>query len=158
VSLALIEVKFISQLILHMSYLKIFPKSIFAKRNAVGGYEGYLLYDFEQYGRMLYGYDSGVALLCDGPPYARWLIESTDFTYKLSGFSVFLHAMNHYLFTVLQFDPVSQLKQVSDTEYEYYFDRVYFDMDTQKFDVLKKIPVTNPDETMRKLLRLKLRS
>ncbi len=156
--LALIEMKFITYLNSYMSYLKIFPKSICTKRNAVGGYEGYLFYDFEQYGRMLYGYDSGVALVCDGSPCARWLIESTDLTYRLTGFSVFLHAMNHYLFRVLQFDPISQLKQVSDTEYEYYFDRVYFDMDTQKFNVLKEMPVTNSVETIRNLLRFKSRS
>lgn len=141
-----------------MSYLKIFPKSICTKRSAVGSYEGILLYDFEQYGRMLYGYDSGVVLVCNGPPNARWVIEATDLTYCLSGFSVFLHAMNHYLFKVLQFDPVSQLKQVSDTEYEYYFERVYFDMDTQKFNALKKKPLTDSVKTMRNLLRLKLRS
>jgi len=141
-----------------MSYLKIFPKSICSKRNAVGHYRGILFYDFEQYRRMLYGYDSGVALVCDGPPSARWVIKSTDLTYSLSGFSVFLHAMNHYLFNVLQFDPVSQLKQVSDTEYEYYFDRVYFDMDTQKFNVFKEMPVTDSVETIRNLLRLKMRN
>lgn len=141
-----------------MSYLKIFPKSIRANRNAIGSYEGVLLYDFEQYGRMLYGYDSGVALIRDGLSNARWLMESTDLTYRLSGFSVFLCAINHYLFKVLQFDPVSQLKQVSDTKYEYYFDRVYFDMDTQKFNVYKEMPVTDSVETIRKLLRLKLRS
>lgn len=141
-----------------MSYLKIFPRSIYAKRNAVGGYEGSLLYDFEQYGRMLYGYDVGVALIYNGSPYARWLIQSTDLTYRLSGFSVFLHAMNHYLFKVLKFDPVSQLKQVSATEYEYYFDRLYFDMDTKKFNVLNEMQVTNSTEKMRKLMCLKLRS
>lgn len=141
-----------------MSYLKIFPKTICTKRNAVGDYEGYLRYDFEQYGRMLYGYDSGVAVVCDRSFEVRWLIESTDLTSSLSGFPVFLYAMNHYLFKVLHFDPVSQLKQVSDTDYEYYFDSVYFDMDTQKFNVLKAMPITNSAETMRKLSRLKLRS
>lgn len=141
-----------------MSYLKIFPKSICTKRNAVGSYEGVLLYDFEQYGRMLYGYDSGVALVCSGSPSVRWVIESTDLTYILSGFPVFMHAMNHYLFHVLQFDPHSQWTQVSETKYEYYFDRVYFDMDTQEFNVLKEMQVTDSVETIRKLLRLKLSS
>lgn len=141
-----------------MSYLKIFPKSICTKRNATGGYEGHLLYDFEQYGRMLYSYDSGVTLLCEGESYRQWMIESTDLMHSLSGFSVFMHAMNHYLFKVLQFDPVSQWKQVSETEYEYYFDRVYFDMDTQKFNLLKEMPVTDSVETMHKLMRLKFRS
>jgi hypothetical protein len=138
-----------------MSYLKIFPKSICTKRDAVGAYQGSLFYDFEQYGRMLCGYESGVALFCAGPPSVRWVIESTDLTYSLSGFPVFLHAMNHYLFKVLQFDPVSQWTQVSETEYEYYFDRVYFDMDTQEFNALKEMQVTDAVKTIRKLLRLK---
>lgn len=141
-----------------MSYLKIFPKSICMKLNGVGCYQGILLYDFEQYGCMLYGYGLGAAMVCDGSRRERWVIEATDLTYSQSGFQVFLHAMNHYLFQVLLFDPVSQLKQVSDTEYEYYFECVYFDMGTQKFNVLKEMPVTDFVEMTRKLLPLKLSS
>lgn len=141
-----------------MSYLKIFPKSFCTRRNADGGYVGHLRYDFEQYGHMLHDYDAGVALVCLGQPSAHWMVVSTDLTHSLSGFSVFMQAMNHYLFKVLQFDPVSQWTQVSDTEYEYYFDRAYFDMDTKKFNVLKEIPATDSVEKIRNLFRLKLRN
>lgn len=140
-----------------MSYLKIFPKLICTKRNAVGNYVGILTYDFEQYGRMLYGYDSGVALICVGHPSASWMITSTDLRHSLSGFGVFIRAMNHYLFKLLRFDPVSHLKQVTNTEYEYYFDRVYFDMDTKTFNVIKEMSVSDAVENKQKLLRLKLR-
>ncbi len=56
---------------------------------------------------------------------------------RLAGFSVFMHAMNHYLFEVLQFDPVPQWNNVPATEYEYHFDCVYFDMGTRQFKVVK---------------------
>ena len=49
-----------------------------------------------------------------------------------------MHAMNHYLFEVLKFDPVSQWSKVSAADFEYYFDRVCFDMDAQQFCVSEK--------------------
>ena len=122
-----------------MSYLKIFPRSIAVKLDGDGGYVGHLLYDFEQYGRMLYGDDSGVALLCGLQAKANWLIRSTERIHYLAGFAVFMDALNHYLFTVLQFDPVSQWSKISPTEYEYYFERVYFDMGTRQFNAVEKI-------------------
>lgn len=48
--------------------------------------------------------------------------------------------------------------QVSDTEYEYFFDRAYFHMDKQKFNVLKALPVTDSVEVLQTLLLLKFRS
>jgi hypothetical protein len=122
-----------------MSYLKIFPRSIAVKMDGKGGYVGHLLYDFEQYGRMLYGDDSGVALHCGSLPKINWLIRSTERVQQLAGFAVFMDALNHYLFAVLQFDPVSQWSKVSPTDYEYYFERVYFDMGTRQFNAVEKI-------------------
>lgn len=121
-----------------MSYLKIFPQSIVAKANGDGGYHGRMTFDFEQYGRMMYGEDSEVELLCRGQPYARWTICSTKSVHSLAGFSVFMNAMNHYLFKVLRFDPVSHWSKPSITDYEYYFERVYFDMGTRQFNAVEK--------------------
>lgn len=121
-----------------MSYLKIFPRSITVKLDGVGDYVGQMTYDFEQYGRMMYDDESGVVVQCCLQPHADWLIRSTESLPRLAGFSVFMHAMNHYLFQVLQFDPVSQWSKASPTDYEYYFERVYFDMGTQQFNAVEK--------------------
>jgi hypothetical protein len=121
-----------------MAYLKIFPRSITAQMDGEGGYAGRIIYDFEQYGQMIYGDDSEVLLRCDWKPHADWRIISMAETHRLAGFSVFMDALNHYLFQVLQFDPVSQWSKVSNSDHEYYFERMYFDMGTQQFKVLEK--------------------
>ncbi len=121
-----------------MSYLKIFPRSIAVQMDGSGGYVGRMTYDFEQYGRMIYDDDSDVTLLCRWQPHADWSIQSTQQVHRLAGFSIFMHAMNHYLFDVLQFDPVSQWSKVSATGFEYFFERVYFDMGTRQFNAVKK--------------------
>lgn len=122
-----------------MAYLKIFPRSIIVKMDGDGGYVGRITYDFEQYGRMMYGDDSDVLLRCLWQTQSNWRILSTAHAHRLAGFSLFVHALNHYLFQVLQFDPVSQWNKVSATDYEYYFERVYFDMGTQQFNPVEKV-------------------
>ena len=121
-----------------MSYLKIFPRSIKVKQDGDGGYAGHLMYDFEHYGCMTYDDDSAVELLFLGHLQVDWLIRTCEAEHRLNGFAVFMHAMNHYLFEVLQFDPVSQWSRVSASEYEYHFDRVYFDMSTRQFNAVKE--------------------
>lgn len=128
------------------------------KLDGDGGYTGRLQYDFEQYGRMVHDDDAAVSLRCRWDPHAHWLIRSTSATNGLAGFGVFMHAMNHYLFVVLQFDPVSQWHQVSDSDYEYCFERVYFDMGTQKFNAVKKISVSDSAESARNYWTANIRS
>lgn len=108
-----------------------------------GGYVGRIAYDFEQYGRMIYDDYSDIAMICRWAPHADWIVFCTGNVHRLSGFSAFMQAMNHYLFSVLQFDPVSQWSKLSATEYVYYFERVYFDMGTLQFCPIRKMAVTD---------------
>lgn len=141
-----------------MSYLKIFPRSIIVKKDRAGDYVGRLTYDFEQYGRMVYDDDSNIILQSHWQPYSNWLIQSTGQAHKLAGFFVFMKALNHYLFEIIQFDPVSQLCKASSAEYEYYFERIYFDMGTGEFVSDKKMAVLNSDESKRVFQNLNIRS
>lgn len=142
---------------LNMSYLKIFPRSIAVTMSGDGGYVGQLLYDYEQYGRMMYDDDSDVRLMCAWQPKPNWFICTTRQTHSLAGFSVFMHALNHYLFDVLQFDPVSQWSKISPTEYEYYFERVYFDLGTREFTAVKKLTVPDAAESSHNIFTEKRR-
>jgi hypothetical protein len=141
-----------------MSYLKIFPRSIAVKIDGAGDYVGRLTYDFEQYGRMVYDDGSDISLQCRWQPHSNWLIQSTGQVHNLAGFFVFIKALNHYLFEMVQFDPISQLCKTSSAEYKYYFERVYFDMGTGQFVSAKKIPVVNSGEAARDSLKLNIRS
>jgi hypothetical protein len=121
-----------------MSYLKIFPRSIIVKTDGAGDYVGHLTYDFEQYGRMVYDDGSNIVMQYHWQPHSNWLIQSNGQVHKLAGFSMFMKALNHYLFEIIQFDPVSQLCKASFNEYEYYFERVYFDIGSGEFIPFKK--------------------
>ena len=71
---------------------------------------------------------------------------------------MFIKALNHYLFEIIRLDPVSQFCKASSTEYEYYFERIYFDMGTGEFVSDKKIAVLNSDESKRVFQNLNIRS
>lgn len=141
-----------------MSYLKIFPRSLVAKTDGSGAYIGRMTYDFEQYGRMLCDNETGVALeyqllVCSG-----WSIRLTGAGQGLAGLSVFIQAMNYYLFEVLQFDPVSHWSKLSDGDGEFYFERVYFDMGTQQFTSAKEMQEVTTVNGARSFFRAKIRS
>ena len=141
-----------------MSYLKIFPRSLVVKIDSASDYVGRLTYDFEQYGRMVYDDDSTIVLQHRWQQHSNWMIQSTGQVHNLAGFLVFMKALNHYLFDIIQFDPVSQLCKASASEYEYYFERVYFDMSTGEFVSAQKMSVLNSEETKRAFQNLIVRS
>ncbi len=141
-----------------MAYLKIFPRSLVAKADGSGAYIGRMTYDFEQYGRMLYDNETGVALEYQLLVRSGWSIRLTNTSQSLAGLSVFMHAMNYYLFGVLQFDPISHWNKLSDKDCEFYFERVYFDMGTQQFTAVKKKPVAATADGVKSFIRAKLRS
>lgn len=141
-----------------MSYLKIFPRSLVVKIHSASEYVGRLTYDFEQYGRMVYDDDSKIVLQQHSQPNSNWLIQSTGQVHNLAGFLVFMKALNHYLFEIIQFDPLTQLCRASATEYEFYFERVYFDMGMGEFISVQKMPVLNSDEAKRAIQNLNVRS
>ncbi len=50
---------------------------------------------------------------------------------------MFIKALNHYLFEIIRLDPVSQFCKAFSTEYEYYFEHVYFGMGNSEFVSVK---------------------
>jgi hypothetical protein len=92
---------------------------------------------------MVYNDDSSVVLQHNCEYQSNWRIQSATSVHNLTGFLIFMNALNHYLFAVIQFDPISQMKKTSSDEYEYYFDRIYFDMGTGEFVSTKKISLVS---------------
>jgi hypothetical protein len=141
-----------------MSYLKIFPRSLVVRVDGSGSYVGRMTYDFEQYGRMLCDNETGIALDYKLLESSDWSIRLTGVEHGLAGLSVFIQAMNYYMFDVLLFDPVSHFSKMSEQDYEFYFERVYFDMGTQQFNSVKKIPAVSTADGVRSFFRAKIRS
>ena len=54
-----------------------------------------------------------------------------------------MKALNHYLFEIVRFDPRFHFCKTSSTDYEYYFERVYFDMGIGEFVSVKKLSALN---------------
>lgn len=141
-----------------MSYLKIFPRSLIVKVVNDSEYVGRLTYDFEQYGRMVYDDDSMIVLQQRCQPHLNWLIKSTGQVHNLAGFHVFMKALNHYLFEMIHFDPITQFCRSTATEFEFYFERVYFDMGLGEFISVQKMTVLNSGEAKRAFKNLNVRS
>ena len=111
-----------------MSYLKIFPLLISVQKSGLDSYVGVLRYDFERYGHMLHENEIGITLICVDKTNSSWIIESADADHFQVGLNVFMASFNSYLFKVLQFDPVLVWSDLSSSNFEFHFDRVYFDI------------------------------
>jgi hypothetical protein len=116
-----------------MSYLKIFPRSITAHSDDSQRYVGLMLYDFELYGRMSYWHRAEVVIARESLTDLRWVISSVDLRFAPTGFSEFIHTLNHYLFDFLKFDPLSHWYKPFASQHEFHFESVYFDLGLQKF-------------------------
>lgn len=116
-----------------MSYLKIFPRKIIAQHNIPSGYIGKLYYDFEQYGRMYRSYYVDVILCNDDTLAIAWSIEYIDSENLFVGFQSFIKSLNYYLFEIQKFDPLTNWYKPFESQFEYCFKPVYFDMGLNQF-------------------------
>lgn len=116
-----------------MSYLKIFPRSICVQRDGMDEYVGRINYDFEQYGCMSCGCYADLLLSRHSVTGSNWFISSLESHERIIGFAAFMHALNYYLFDFLKFDPLTQWCKPFDSQFEYNFEPVYFDMDQRVF-------------------------
>ena len=111
-----------------MSYLKIFPHSIIARRSEEYVYEGCICYDFEMYGQMYYGNNAEVSIVRNSLVEDRWFIRSAETEQTPTGYKEFIQTLNYYLFEYLLFNPITHWYKPSMSQYEYHFESVYFDL------------------------------
>ncbi len=114
------------------SYLKIFPRTLIAQRDDEDGYTGCMRYDFEQYGQMFYAHRTKVHLCCSSFAAMDWRLTLSELSDRLAVAHGFSNALNHYLFDVLKFDPITQWHKPFGSCYEYHFRPIYFDIGLQK--------------------------
>jgi len=91
-----------------MSYLKIYPKRIFAILNSDGIFEGMFTFQLEQYGLQAKDKKCDVKINRDIGEWHIWL--QTFAGLDTPQFKLFADSLNDYLFSVLKVDPRQESK------------------------------------------------
>ena len=120
-----------------MSYLKIYPKRIFATLNAEGIFNGVFAFQLEQYGLQANDKKCDVKISQDTGKWQIWLQPFADL--DTPQFKLFTESLNDYLFSFLKVEPGQGSKDSELPSVDVFFDDIYFDMTGQK-PVIQKVP------------------
>ena len=130
-----------------MSYLKIYPKRIFATLNSDGIFEGVFTFQLEQYGLQANDKKCDVKIARDISEWHIWLQPFAGL--DTPQFKLFADSLNDHLFSVLKVIPIKESKGSEIPSVDVFFDDIYFDMTGHK-------PVSacrsNSNQTIRVLL------
>ena len=119
-----------------MSYLRIYPKPIFATLNSEGIFKGVFTFQLEQYGLQANDKKSDVKISRDVGEWHIWLQPFAGL--DTPQFKLFADSLNDYLFSVLKVDPGQESKGSELPSVDVYFDDIYFDMTGQE-PVVQKV-------------------
>lgn len=122
---------------MHYEYLKIFPRTITAIPDDAGGFTGKMIYDLENYGQMLCKNISNVSFHTNVNHTANWRMDVIEDKHKFANYSIFIDALNFYLFEITKFNPRSHWNEITGFDKQYCFERMYFDMGLRKFKRIK---------------------
>jgi hypothetical protein len=118
------------------SYLKIYPKRIFAPLNADGNFEGVFIFQLEQYGLQANDKKTDVKISQDVGEWHIWLQPFAGL--ETPQFKLFAESLNDYLFSVLKVIPGQDSKDSELPSVDMFFDNIYFDMSEQE-PVIQKV-------------------
>jgi len=118
-----------------MSYLKIYPKRIFATLNVEGTFEGFFSFHLEQYGLQAIDKKCDVKIVQESCEWQIWVQPVSGVQTPL--FKQFTDSLNDYIFSVLKVVPNPESAGLP--KFEVFFDDIYFDMSGQQ-PVIKRIP------------------
>lgn len=121
-----------------MSYLKIYPKRIFATLNVGSAFEGVFTFHLEQYGLQAIDKKSDVKITQDLGEWQIWVQPVSGL--ETPQFKQFVESLNNYLFSVLKVTPGHKSKNPELPSIDVFFDDVYFDMSGPE-PVIQKLPM-----------------
>lgn len=118
-----------------MSYLKIYPKRIFATLNMDDIFEGVFIFQLEQYGLQVNDKKCDVKISHDVGQWHLWLEPVTSV--ETPQFKLLTESLKNYLFSVLKVIPDQDSKDSKLPSVDVFFDDIYFDMSGQEVVIQK---------------------
>jgi hypothetical protein len=120
-----------------MQFLNIFPSRLRVEKTTDDRLMGTLFFNFEQYGLLFNEQSCDVSFKPTAQGWHLSLSQMSDL--DSSHFEKFTQALNHYVLSVLKFEPGAMDASVGQVVKELYFDDVFFDMSSEE-RFFKKVP------------------
>jgi hypothetical protein len=130
-------------------FIKLHPHSLSFQRLEDGNFKAELAFSVEQYGLMLKDCLIKLELFAPNQFHTHWWMVCDDpAQLNVPGFSVFLRSLEKFVFTTLNYSPEDAVMSSPQTANlrlsgsgsnasELFFDKMYFDIDQVKFQLIK---------------------
>ena len=130
-------------------FIKLHPHSLSFQRVEDGNFKAELAFSVEQYGLMVKDCLIKLELFAPNQFHTHWWMVCDDpAQLNVPGFSVFLRSLEKFVFTTLNYSPEDAVMSSPQTANlrlsgsgsnasELFFDKMYFDIDQVKFQLIK---------------------
>ena len=130
-------------------FIKLHPHSLSFQRLEDGNFKAELAFSVEQYGLMVKDCLIKLELFAPNQFHTHWWMVCDDpAQLNVPGFSVFLRSLEKFVFTTLNYSPEDAVMSSPQTANlrlsgsgsnasELFFDKMYFDIDQVKFQMIK---------------------
>jgi len=130
-------------------FIKLHPHSLSFQRLVDGNFKAELAFSVEQYGLMVKDCLIKLELFAPNQFHTHWWMVCDDpAQLNVPGFSVFLRSLEKFVFTTLNYSPEDAVMSSPQTANlrlsgsgsnasELFFDKMYFDIDQVKFQLIK---------------------
>ena len=131
------------------AFIKLHPHSLVFNQLPSGDYSADLSFSIEQYGLMVRDCVIKLQLFAPNEFHSHWWMVCEDpAQLNVPGFSVFLRSLEKFVFNTLNFSPEDAVMSSPQTANlrlsgsgsnasELFFDKMYFDIDQVKFQMIK---------------------
>jgi hypothetical protein len=131
------------------AFIKLHPHSLSFQRLEDGNFNAELAFSVEQYGLMVSDCLVKLQLFAPNQFHTHWWMVCDDpAQLNVPGFSVFLRSLEKFVFTTLNYSPEDAVMSSPQTANlrlsgsgsnasELFFDKMYFDIDQVKFQLIK---------------------
>ena len=131
------------------AFIKLHPHSLSFQRLKDGNFNAELAFSVEQYGLMVSNCVVKLQLFAPNQFHTHWWMVCDDpAQLNVPGFSVFLRSLEKFVFTTLNYSPEDAVMNSPQTANlrlsgsgsnasELFFDKMYFDIDQVKFQLIK---------------------